>query len=63
MFSFIFALFLGFGGMGALLLSFFTWAASGIGGGPGKVEKRVIALSFLAGIGLICLALWLVGVL
>jgi hypothetical protein len=59
----IFSLFVGVSGILCLALCFFTWAASGAAGGPGKTEKRVIGLSFLFGVALICLALWLVGAL
>lgn len=59
MFQVIFAIFLGVCGIVSLFLAILTLAASGLGHGPGKVERRVIRLSFLAGVALIGLAIWL----
>ncbi len=63
MLAIIFAVLFGLSGILCLLLAFFTLAASGLAHGPGKTEKRVIRLSVLFGVALICLALWLVGAL
>jgi len=63
MLSIIFAVLFGVSGLLCLAMAFFTWAASGISGGPGKTERRVIGLSVLFGVALVALALWLVGAL
>lgn len=63
MFQVIFAFLSAFAGILCLLLSIFTWAASGMATGKRTVMNRVIALSFLAGVALFGFALWLVGVL
>lgn len=58
LFSVLFAIM----GILCLLLAFFTLAASGLGHGPGKTEKRVIRLSVLFGLAFLSLACWLSGV-
>lgn len=55
----ILAIFFGVLGIVCLFLAFFTLAASGLGHGPGKVERRVIVLSFGFGVTFEFLALWL----
>jgi hypothetical protein len=48
-------------GVLCLMLSFFTWAASGMATGPRTIQDRVIWLSLLAGVGFFGWAFWALG--
>lgn len=53
--------FTGVAGVLCLMLSFFTWAASGMATGPRTIQDRVIWLSLLAGVGFFTVAFWALG--